>query len=107
MLGQSVSYILVRNRNTHEVRRLSPTEEAYGWKVAVVTARSAILEHDGRVEKLTLGDAPAPGLSPTLQSTGLATNSTTAEPPRVNQVARIASPVEAEYDRLMKKLNIR
>ena len=101
VLGEKVSYILIRNRNTHEVRRLSPTEEADGWKVAAVTARSVVLEHDGRVEKLMLGDAPEPNAPSTPQPTGIATALTTADP-----IARAASPVSAEYERLMKKLNL-
>ena len=106
VLGQSVSYILVRNRNTHEVKRLSRTEEADGWTVAEVNPRSAILEHDGRIEKLTLGDVPAPSALSAPQSTGSTTALTTSKRPGADQIARTASPVDAEYDRLMKKLNI-
>ena len=59
VVGEGVSYALLRNRTTSKVTRFRPGEDAEGWRVGVVSLRSVALERDGRKESLALAGPPA------------------------------------------------
>ena len=102
--GEHVSYVLLRNRATHEVKRFETDEEADGWKLGAIGYRSVELKRDGRVQTLTLGNPVAVQVGSASQFAGAASANSVSSNEGAAQIG--ASPPQTEYDRLMRKLNL-
>jgi type II secretory pathway component PulC len=98
--GDENSFVLLRNRSTHEVTRMRRGDEKDGWKVEAVKLRSVALARDGRVENLALAIPAAAGA----QSATLLARA--ASPSAPAEAAHQDSPPIAEYKRLMRKLKL-
>jgi general secretion pathway protein N len=98
--GDEKSFVLLRNRDTHEVTRLRRGDEKDGWTVEAVRIRSVALERNGRIENLALAIPAAAGAQSAPQLAGAAL------PPTTNETSAQDSPPIAEYKRLMRKLKL-
>ena len=97
VVGASASYVLLLNRETHEMARLSQGGEAAGWKVGIVSQRSVVLERDGRRVTLSFAQPATSGASPAPE---LATAAPSVPP-------QPTSWAETEYKRLKQQLKLR
>jgi hypothetical protein len=59
VIGPDAAFALLRNKTTSQVIRLRSGDDAQGWRVGEIAARSVALERDGRRESLALA-APQP-----------------------------------------------
>ena len=55
-VGSRSSFVLLRDRGTYEVTRLRSGEEAQGWRVGAIGARSVMLERNGRAQSLAIAN---------------------------------------------------
>jgi general secretion pathway protein N len=62
VVGKATAIALLRDKTTNEIVRLRTGEEAEGWRVGTIGARSVALERDGQARSLALS---APSSSPT------------------------------------------
>jgi hypothetical protein len=60
VVGENIAYALLRDRSTGKILRLRPGDEAGGWRVGGIDARSIELDRDGRRNTLAL---PSPAAS--------------------------------------------
>ncbi len=108
VVGEVNSYVLLRNRASHEVVRLRQGEAQDGWRVGQVSLRAAVLERDGRIEQLAISPPAATGAQALPQLAGPAPTVGADDHPRtedaIDATPTIDPPSLAEFKRLTKKL---
>jgi general secretion pathway protein N len=57
VVGEGLSYALIRNRGTAIVVRVRPGDEADGWQVRMIHVRSILLQREGHENALELHNA--------------------------------------------------
>jgi general secretion pathway protein N len=57
VVGEGLSYALIRNRGNAIVVRVRPGDEAEGWQVRTIRVRSISLQREGRENALELYDS--------------------------------------------------
>jgi len=60
VVGKDAAIALLRNKSTNQVVRMRAGDEAEGWRVATIGARTVSLEREGRTQSLALS-APSAG----------------------------------------------
>ena len=100
VVGENMSFALLRNRATSEVLRLRPGDDAEGWRVGAVSIRSVALERDGHSEMLTLKGREAAASAMPASEVAKWPTGDAGEPPSINSAhirsASTPRPIEQE-----------